>query len=225
MSETRSSTRTNDTRARLTEAAFDLFEADGFENTTVEQIVARAGVSKTTFFRYFRAKEDVVFPDHQRTIADITTMFEVASGEDRLNTVYLAAKHVMSRYVAEGEVASRRFRLTSSVPALRSAEVTSIQSYHRLFRDYLSAAAPEDWQHRLTAEIQAASVIAANNFVIRRWLRGEIEDPLNEFDRIQPQLLAMCGGGPAGGSAVVVLRSDRTPEDLIRTISAALKTE
>src|SRR3712207_4537274 len=51
------------TRLALVDAAVELFERKGFEATTVEEICERAEVSPSTFFRYFPAKEAVVFPD------------------------------------------------------------------------------------------------------------------------------------------------------------------
>jgi AcrR family transcriptional regulator len=47
-------------RAEVSDVAFRLFAEQGFENTTVEQIAAAAGLSRTTFFRYFGTKEEVV---------------------------------------------------------------------------------------------------------------------------------------------------------------------
>lgn len=40
--------------------AVDLFGTKGFEQTTAEEIAEAAGMSRATFFRYFRTKEDVV---------------------------------------------------------------------------------------------------------------------------------------------------------------------
>ncbi|MFJ7995600.1 TetR family transcriptional regulator [Streptomyces sp. NPDC096310] len=47
-------------RAEVGEVAFRLFAERGFDNTTVEQIADAAGLSRTTFFRYFGTKEELV---------------------------------------------------------------------------------------------------------------------------------------------------------------------
>ena len=46
-------------RAELEQVAFDLFAANGFEQTTVEDIAAAAGIGRRTFFRYFPSKNDI----------------------------------------------------------------------------------------------------------------------------------------------------------------------
>lgn len=51
----------------LVRAAVELFAAQGYEQTTVADIAAAATQSRSTFFRYFATKEDVLFhdvPDH-----------------------------------------------------------------------------------------------------------------------------------------------------------------
>jgi AcrR family transcriptional regulator len=47
-------------QTELTSVAQDLFVAQGYDATTVDQIAAAAGMSKRTFFRYFPSKDDLV---------------------------------------------------------------------------------------------------------------------------------------------------------------------
>ncbi|NIK56857.1 TetR/AcrR family transcriptional regulator [Kribbella shirazensis] len=47
-------------RDRLVMAAVDLFADQGYDNTTVAQIADRAGVTKSTFFRYFPDKRELL---------------------------------------------------------------------------------------------------------------------------------------------------------------------
>ena len=46
---------------RLAHAALELFAERGYENTTVIDIAQRAGLGKTTFFRHFQDKREVLF--------------------------------------------------------------------------------------------------------------------------------------------------------------------
>ena len=48
---------------RLAMSALDLFSERGYENTTVVDIAQRAGLTKSTFFRHFQDKREVLFGD------------------------------------------------------------------------------------------------------------------------------------------------------------------
>ena len=50
-----------DSRGRLEQAALGLYGERGFDNTTVADIAARAGLTERTFFRYFADKREVLF--------------------------------------------------------------------------------------------------------------------------------------------------------------------
>jgi AcrR family transcriptional regulator len=53
--------RVADTRSRLIAVSLDLYERQGFEATTIDQIAELAGIHRSTFFRYFDGKEAVLF--------------------------------------------------------------------------------------------------------------------------------------------------------------------
>src|ERR1019366_6147181 len=63
-------------RERLVRAALDLFTQQGYDATTVNENVDRAGLTKTTFFRHFPDKREVLFAGqdmHARLLADAIT--------------------------------------------------------------------------------------------------------------------------------------------------------
>ena len=49
----------NEKKNKLAEAAFDLFVSNGFKNTSIQEIVDKAGVAKGTFYLYFKDKYDL----------------------------------------------------------------------------------------------------------------------------------------------------------------------
>ncbi|WP_329079838.1 MULTISPECIES: TetR/AcrR family transcriptional regulator [unclassified Streptosporangium] len=56
-------------RNAIITAAYELFSERGFDGVTVTEIAERAEVGRTTFFRYFGDKQEVVFADDERTLA------------------------------------------------------------------------------------------------------------------------------------------------------------
>ncbi|MGV3490640.1 MAG: TetR/AcrR family transcriptional regulator [Devosia sp.] len=49
-----------DTERRITEAAIRLFGKHGYEATTLDAIAEAAGISRRTFFHYFKSKDEVL---------------------------------------------------------------------------------------------------------------------------------------------------------------------
>src|SRR5258705_515106 len=48
------------TLQRIAEVGIELFLAKGYEATTLDEIAAAAGISRRTFFYYFKSKEDIL---------------------------------------------------------------------------------------------------------------------------------------------------------------------
>ncbi|MEQ6903645.1 TetR family transcriptional regulator [Nocardioides sp. YIM 152588] len=209
------------TRRRLVEAAFRLFAEQGFEQTTVDAIAAEAGVGRTTFFRSFASKEAVVFPDHGPILAAVDARLASASRATADVALVEASAIVLTTYLDEGEVARARYALTTTVPALRAAEVANQRSYQQLFRNHLRGwlgSGDDD----LLAELLANAVVTAHNHVLRRWLRGQSEDPAG--DLAEAVGLATRSLRPAADTEtqVVVLRSGRDFEELLPAVRRLL---
>ena len=100
-------------RDRLAEAAFALFAERGYEQTSIDDITERAGLGRTTFFRHYRSKEDVIFPDHDLLLAQIGERLRTSSDGTALLAVSDAVRLVLKHYVEEGDLARRRYALTS----------------------------------------------------------------------------------------------------------------
>jgi len=107
------------TRWLIQEHALRLFQEQGYEQTTVDQIAAAAEISPSTFFRYFKTKEDVVMEDEYDPL-----LIKLIAQAPPDRSPIAALRHVMRlAFTAIGpdELAKiyQRIKLQVSVPALR----------------------------------------------------------------------------------------------------------
>lgn len=140
------------TRVQLMNVALRLFEARGFDDTTVEEIAAAADVAPRTFFRYFSTKVDVLFADHPEEIALIRNALAARSPDD---TVIDALRGAMLEGIGKAVADPTRFltrsRLVASVPA---AEAHSRYLDAR-FEDVIAEAVAADLGTDPTGDLQA----------------------------------------------------------------------
>jgi AcrR family transcriptional regulator len=235
-------------RRELAAAAMELFATKGYEATTVDEIAARAGVARRTFFRHFRSKEEAIFPDHDDTLIRAEAVLNAAPAHEHpLDTVCRGIKEVMRMYAARPEISVSRYKLTREVPTLREAEIASVARYERLFTRYLLGHFDEHAHDDdanddpLLAEVAASAVVTAHNHVLRRWLRaggqGDVEAQLDHAFAIvrktfgsgigagrdaSPQL-APASSFTEGDVLVTVARVDAPLDQVMRTIEQALK--
>ena len=156
-------------RTAVVAAALELFAEQGFEATSVEQIARAAGVSRSTFFRQFGGKEDVVFADHEVLLDELRVWLEKGH-EDPWAAVCEASERVFRHFASDPDVARRRYQVVRQVPALREREIVTVFRYERLFDEYLREAIPG--LDPLDAVGFAALVTAVHNHVLRQLLRG-----------------------------------------------------
>ncbi|MEV7618526.1 helix-turn-helix domain-containing protein [Microbacterium sp. NPDC089321] len=156
-------------RTGVVAAAIDLFAEQGFEATSVEQIAKAAGVSRSTFFRQFGGKEDVVFTDHEALLDELRT-FLAEPHDDPWAAVCEASERVFTHFARDPELARRRYEIVRDVPVLRDREIVTVFRYERLFDQYLRDSLPG------LAPIDAvgfsALITAVHNHVLRQLLRG-----------------------------------------------------
>jgi AcrR family transcriptional regulator len=213
-------------REALTAAAIELFLNKGYEETTVDEIAAAAGVGRRTFFRYFPSKEDVIFPDHEARLARVAEVFTTAPVEEPpLLTACRAVQGVLEAYLAEGVVAVQRYRLTRDFPQLRSREIASAHSYHIAVTRYLRDRVGDEPEGALWAEVAGSAVVAAHNHVLRQWLKaGGRGDALGKADRAFRYIRETLGRDDNAEDVVVaVMRRGMPLANVVRRIEDALE--
>jgi AcrR family transcriptional regulator len=213
---------TRSTRARLVSAAFELFAEQGYAQTSVEEIAARAGTGRTTFFRHFPSKDDVVFPDHDALLRQVDARLATATAASHATALREAARLVLDHYLGEGDLARTRYALTRSVPALRERELASVHRYFRVFSSHARAWFEGEEDGPLRGELLASAVITAHNLVLRSWLRRATSDPVRDFDRAIDRVLPLGAPRPTTSRTVVVHIGDSDVEGVVAGVREAL---
>lgn len=200
-------------RDALVAAAFHLFLERGYEQTTVDDIVALAGVGRRSFFRYFPSKEDVVFPDHERCLADMTAFLADSGDDDEpVQRVCDAVRIVLRMYTENPTFSVQRYRLTKKVPGLRAYELSVVWRYERAFADHLRGRLASRPDGTLQADVIAAAVAAAHNNALRSWLRSDGQgDASAALDHALGYVQQAFSTPPAHG--------DEDPEDVVVVVS------
>jgi AcrR family transcriptional regulator len=213
-----------DSRRRITEAALDLFEEQGYSATTVDHITERAGLSRRTFFHHFPSKDAVLFLDHEHLIERVRVRLAEGAEDDPVDAVVAAVRLVLRSYVAEPTVSVRRYRLARGSADLREREIAWVHRYQLLFSRYLTARYAERPDGDLLGETQAAGLVSLHNHVLRAWLSGgATSDAEAAFDEAITWFRREAPPAPVPGRRVVVAAFDHDvdPEHLARVISDA----
>lgn len=201
------------TGSTVVAAALALFAEHGYEQTSVEQIAQSAGVSRSTFFRQFGGKDDVVFADHE-VLLEMLRTYLAETHENPWAAVCEASVQVYRHFAADPEVARRRYAVVRQVPSLRDREIVTVFRYERLFDDYLRRSVPG--LDPVDAVAFAAAVTAVHNHVLRRLLRGAKRVPAAVLESAYDELLRRFGVHPdpepqSGDDIVVATFPRRMP--------------
>lgn len=159
-----------ETRRSIQEHALRLFLDKGYDQTTVEEIAAAAGVSHMTFFRYFPSKHAVVENDeYDPIIADLIR--GRPSTEDPVTAIRRALTAALRAMpAAEMTTILVRSRLILGVPALRARQIESQRSTRALF---VGAIAGRGETTAFEREVLAAAALTALVVAIEAWATGD----------------------------------------------------
>ncbi len=127
-------------REALEEAALALFERQGYTATTVDEIAAAVGVSHVTFFRYFPAKDDVLFARGQERRQQIVAALAARPASE---SAFTALRAACLAVVADYQADRARLRLVRGIIERTPGLVTRV------------------WERRLGWEEAIVDVLAA----------------------------------------------------------------
>ena len=157
-------------RRRLEDVALELFEREGFDKTTIEQIAASAGLAPRTFFSYFATKDDLVLADYADRLHRILAELDHRPAEEPPWAALQAAfAAVASDYETQAERLRRRFTITAANPSIFARSLELQAGWEQALAERLRArldAKADDPNPRLLA----ATALAVMRASLQHWL-------------------------------------------------------
>jgi len=183
-----------ETRARIEQAALDLFTDQGFEQVTIDEIAEAAGISRRTFFRYVSAKADAVWGDFDAHVVRLEGMLAATANEQSvLASVWAGYVEVNDYAEADLPMLRQRMRLILTEPALQAHSQVRYAAVDRVVAAHVArrtGVTPD----ALVPRLVAVSTRAAATTAFEVWLAdGRL--PLAEA--LHGAFAELAGGFPA----------------------------
>jgi AcrR family transcriptional regulator len=175
------------TRRALADAALRLFAANGFDATTIDELADEAEVSKSTFFRFFPAKEAVAIEAE----AELWTAYLSALAERPLAGTVLAGLHDTLAAAATDLDAGwdERFLVTRRLIASEPALLAYVEHYRATIKGQVAGCLagrlgldPDDLRLYVLAELAVAAWSIAGRHWVRHGGRGGRQALVKRFD-------------------------------------------
>ena len=183
-------------RAELTRVALELFRRDGFAQVTLDDLAAAAGVSRSTFLRYFGTKEDAVlaaFDGFDRQLAD--ALRARPADEDDWTALRRALDTLIVRYRQDPAGSLVTTRLVRETPALRARNLEKQYTWRPALEAALAERAGAE-QPTLAQSVRAAAALACLNVTLDHWLASDGElDLVRLLDEAFAALASQRPGG------------------------------
>ena len=157
-------------RGRLARAALELYLDPGFEQTTVADIAARAGVTERTFFRHFADKREVLFAGsgalQEGVVAAIADAPDDASPLEAMAIGMDAAGAAIQGGQPDAEFPRLRAAVIAANPSLQERELLKLATLTAAAADALRARGVAD----PVAAVVAETGMAAFKLGFERWV-------------------------------------------------------
>jgi AcrR family transcriptional regulator len=168
-------------RRRLIDAALDVLAERGYVDTTVDQVVARARASKTTFYEFFDSKEDCVRSVLEREGGGLMQAVHAAAvgGSDPRDRIRRGIRAFVMACAEHRQVA--RVLLVESVgisPRIEAVRHTLQGHFAQLVEEDVQAAQPDDeFYARVDAIVFGRAVVGAVGEATGHFLERPGADP------------------------------------------------
>jgi len=208
----------------VTARAIRLLAQRGYDSTLVEELADALDISRSTFFRRFGTKEDIVFADHAYLLGRLGNVMASAEG-DAFHAVNLACLSVIKYHLSRPEATLERRALLRSNPSLRNRELVMSHQYERAFRTHLSASSARPILQSWMPSAYAAAAVAVHNDALRAWFADNDIDAVrllqNELSHLADSLRQY--GSPEGRARSRLVVASFEPDAAVETVVAGIR--
>lgn len=170
-------------RAELELVARELFAEHGFDATTVDDIAAAAGIGRRTFFRYFASKNDVVWGDFDRGLADLAQRLRASPPAQPLLDALREAVLAFNALEPDAVAWHRdRMSLILRVPALQAHSTLRYAAWRRVVAEF-AAERLDLGADELLPQVVAHTSLGAALTAYEQWLRRPGSDLAELLDQ------------------------------------------
>lgn len=170
-------------RAELGQVAFELFRRKGFDKVTIDDLAEAAGVSRSTFLRYFGTKEDAVlsaFENKGERVAD--ALRARPADEDDWTALRRAMDTAIASYDQAPDAALSLSRLVRATPALRNRQLEKLHGWRPALAQALAERAGSA-SASVAHWVRAAAALDCFNVAVDHWSDSDGElDLVNLLD-------------------------------------------
>lgn len=158
-------------RSLLARAALELFGAKGYDNTTVEEVAAAAGVSRRTLFNYFRNKEDLALHSLSEQGEAIAARFAERPADEDVWKSLRAAFGVLLEIEMSAEDRLEIVTLLFDNESLRAGHAAKQARWQDLLAPLIEPRLPVSEHRSLEARAIAAAAISCLQAANEEWVR------------------------------------------------------
>jgi AcrR family transcriptional regulator len=164
-------------RSLLARTALELFAANGYDNTTVEEVAAAAGVSRRTLFNYFRNKEDLALSSLSEQGELIAARFAERPADEGIWESLRAAFQVLAEIETTAERRLEMVKLLFGNDSLRAGHAEKQARWQDLFAPLIEPRLPDSGRRALEARAIAAAAIICLQVANEEWARlgGQVD--------------------------------------------------
>ncbi|TXK19761.1 helix-turn-helix domain-containing protein [Homoserinibacter sp. GY 40078] len=142
---------------RLAAAALELYAEQGFDQTTVADIAARAGVTERTFFRHFGDKREVLFAGSAELEATFGEAMADAPDTDSAFAAAGRGARAIAAMLTDIDHSRRRARAIAADPSLQERELLKMAALHSAAAEALRGRGVPEFTAALVADAAVAA--------------------------------------------------------------------